>query len=68
MRTQWEHGRKPKIPLPPTSPKKEKNWTLEECMFEPSHWLHETFISKVVCHQFWPGLIAKGHKLWDIVG
>jgi hypothetical protein len=21
-----------KIPLPPSSPKKEKNWTLEECM------------------------------------
>jgi hypothetical protein len=21
------------------------------------HWLHETFVSKNVCHHFWPGLI-----------
>jgi hypothetical protein len=24
---------------------------------EPSHWLHEIFISRTVCHHFWPGLI-----------
>ncbi len=26
---------------------------------EPSHWLHETFISKIVCHHFWHGLMGK---------
>ncbi len=25
---------------------------------EPSHWPHETFISKTVCHHFWPGVMA----------
>jgi hypothetical protein len=24
---------------------------------EPSHWLCETLISKIVCHHFWPGQI-----------
>ncbi len=25
--------------------------------FEPSHWLHEIFVSKIVHHHFWPRLI-----------
>jgi hypothetical protein len=25
---------------------------------EPSHWPHETFISKTGCNHFWPGLMA----------
>jgi hypothetical protein len=24
---------------------------------EPSHWLHEISISKIIRHHFWPGLI-----------
>jgi hypothetical protein len=30
---------------------------------EPSDWLHETFISKPVCHHFWPGLMAGAQPL-----
>jgi hypothetical protein len=25
---------------------------------EASHWLHEIYISKTVCHHFWPGLVS----------
>jgi len=25
---------------------------------EPSHWLHAIYISKIVHHHFWPGLIT----------
>jgi hypothetical protein len=32
---------------------------------ETSHWLHEAFIFKTVCHHFWPGLMAGTQKLWD---
>ncbi len=28
---------------------------------QSSHWLHETSISKIVCHHFQPGLINWGH-------
>jgi hypothetical protein len=30
---------------------------------EPSHWLHEIFISKTVGHHFWPGLMAYA-EIW----
>jgi len=65
LRCYWEHLGEPhgKIlgtrqkqinpflhPSPPPAPK----WVCAEA----SHWLHETFISKIVCHHFWPGLMA----------
>jgi len=61
--THWEHGRKQKLALPPTSPKKKKNWTLEECMLSLLIGCMKLLFPKLFCHQFWPGLIAKGHKL-----
>jgi hypothetical protein len=43
-----------KIPPAPHLPKlqREKHFRVHA---EPSHWLHEIFISKTVCHHFWPG-------------
>jgi hypothetical protein len=35
-------------------------WEIDENTLvhpEPSHWLHEISISKIVCHHFQPGLI-----------
>ncbi len=41
------------------------SWVMSEC-WAPSHWLHETFISKTECHyHLWPGLMAGENKLWD---
>jgi hypothetical protein len=68
-RSYWEHpwgthwelegnkGKMKKKPSP-THPKlKRKNIKALRVHAEPSHWLHEIFISKTVCHHFWPGLI-----------
>jgi hypothetical protein len=30
---------------------------------EPSHWLHEIFISKTICHHFWLVLMV-GALIW----
>jgi hypothetical protein len=64
LRCYWEHLGEPHgktlgtrqkqkksllAPSPPSPPK----WVWAE----PSHRLHETFISKIVCHHFWPGLM-----------
>jgi len=38
--------------------KKKKHLDPSRGQAEPSHWLHATFISKTVCHHFWPGLMA----------
>jgi hypothetical protein len=48
--THWEQGKKQS-----TSGPKEKNSTPHEVHAEPSHWLHETFISNTVCPRFRPG-------------
>jgi len=34
---------------------------------EPSHWLHEIFISKTVCHHFWPGLKTFSVVMWFLI-
>ncbi len=49
--THWE----PKNAPPPLSPPKPKWRKLSP--LEPSHWLHEISISKMVCHHFQPGLL-----------
>ncbi len=38
---------------PPQNPKKGK-W----CHLEPSHWMKEVLIPRIVCHHFWLGQIA----------
>jgi hypothetical protein len=53
LRTWWEHiGKKEKIPVFPPPPS--RSWVHAE----PSHWLHETFISKTVHPHFLPRLTA----------
>ncbi len=58
LRAPWEHiGNKAKnlsLPLPPRK-KTVASWVHYA---EPSHWLHETFIFRTVCHHFWPGLMS----------
>jgi len=34
---------------------------------KPFHWLHETFISKIVCHHLLPGLMVKVQTLGHIL-
>ncbi len=62
----WEHiwnmirtrGKRKNIPLPHPLPKKKKLGPLmSPC--SAFHLLHGTFISKTVCHHFWPGLMAE---------
>jgi hypothetical protein len=61
--TLWEHdgntlGMRKKQKIPPPHPSRRKNWTPSWVHAEPSHWLHETFISNTVCQHFSPGLLA----------
>jgi hypothetical protein len=56
--------RKPKIISP--NPQNEKTGRIMNAC-EPSHWLHELFVFKIVCHHFWLGLMARatiwGHRI-----
>jgi hypothetical protein len=46
--------------LPPSFPKKKKAGLLmSPC--RAFHWLHGTFMSKTLCHHFWPGLMTWQH-------
>jgi len=56
-----EQGRK-KIITPPRPARKEKAGP-SSVHAEPSHWLHESSISKSVGHHFWPGRMA-GSVIW----
>jgi hypothetical protein len=40
-----------------------------ECMLGPSHWLHEIYLPKRVCQDFWPGLLplCKEHPTYSTV-
>jgi hypothetical protein len=66
MGTHWEQGKKnPKISLPPPHLKRKKldpSWLHAE----PSHWVHETSMSRSVCHRFWPTLMGGARMVWDI--
>ncbi len=61
MRTHWELGKsgeKRISPPPPLPPKlKRKKAKALECIFGPSHWLHENSLPKIVHHHFWPWLM-----------
>jgi len=47
----------------PPQPARKRNWAfLSLC--EPSHWLQEIFISKVICHHFSPKLMESMEVLW----
>jgi len=65
LRCYWEHlgephgktlgtRQKQKKSLLAPSPPRPPKWVCAE----PSHRLHETVISKIVCHHFWPGLMV----------
>ncbi len=54
-RTDWEKGGKKNLAT--TGPKRKKQDPPWEHA-EPPHWLHETFVFKTVCYQFWPALMA----------
>ncbi len=59
-RAWWEQGKKEKRKNPPPplpSPKKKKSGPLTSPCWA-FHWLHETFISKTVCHHFCRRLMA----------
>jgi len=47
----------PKKTDPPSLPPQKKNIGPYSVYVEPSHWLHEIFISKTVCHHFSLGLM-----------
>jgi hypothetical protein len=59
--TCWEQMKNEENPTPtPQHPKlKRKKIKALSVHAEPSHWLHEIFISKTVCHHFWPGVLIK---------
>ncbi len=71
--TSWEHdentlgtrkkNKKKSLPFTSHCPEFLKKLDLSCVHAESSHWLHETFISKTICHHFQYG----GHQLWDIV-
>jgi hypothetical protein len=48
--THREQGIKQKPPSPP--PSKRKKLDPSQVQAEHFHWVHETFISKIVCHHF----------------
>jgi len=54
MGTHWEWGKNKKSRPRPKKKELDPSWVHAE----PSHWLHETFISKTVHQHFWPGLLA----------
>jgi hypothetical protein len=62
MGTHWEQGIKQRNP----PPKKKTGPLMVHA--EPSHWPHETFISKTVCHHFWPGLKADAQTGGESLG
>jgi hypothetical protein len=43
---------------PPLLPQTEKKPDSSILHMKSPHWRHETFISKIVCRHFWPGLMA----------
>jgi hypothetical protein len=51
---------------PPKLPLERKNQGPSWMDVEPSHWLHEISISKIVCHHFWLGLMV-GLVIGDII-
>jgi hypothetical protein len=56
VRTHWEVGKNEKKSfLTPPTPQniKGKKTRRPECMFGPSHWLHEISLSKRLHHHFW---------------
>ncbi len=46
----------------PSNPKGKTLGTLNACRV--SHWLHAIFLPKIVCHHFWPRLMAKKKIIW----
>jgi hypothetical protein len=54
------------LPSPPPNLKGEKA-SHHECMFGPSHWLHEITLSIRVHHYFWPGLMPLQFTLKSIL-
>jgi hypothetical protein len=64
VRTHWEPGNmKTKSSNPPSQKKFEREKARHlECMFGPSHQLHEISLHKRVHHHFWPGLIIPHAK------
>jgi len=53
----WEHIGDQKKTDPLSPPPQKKNIGPYSVYVEPSHWLHEIFISKTVCHHFSLGLM-----------
>jgi hypothetical protein len=71
MGTWWKHVKNTlgtwktskRTPSPPPKRKKQgPSWVHAKL----SHWLHDTFISKTICHHFWHVLMAGAHTvgLW----
>ncbi len=56
-RCYWEHPWEPDGNMLGTK-KKRKEFEALWVHAEASHWLHEIYISKTVCHHFWPGLVS----------
>ncbi len=55
MGTHWERGgKKILLTLLPKTKKLDPSWVYVKSY----RWLHESFISKTVCHHFWMGLVA----------
>jgi hypothetical protein len=64
--TWWEHiENKEKNKIPPHCVQPQKKQTKP---FEPSHWLHEFSIFKMVCHHFQPRLMHPHYKLGVHIG
>jgi len=65
--THWEQKKKSSniSPYPPKT-QKEKNLgpSLSLSMFEPSHWMHENYILKIVCQHFSGGLMESIWEVW----
>jgi hypothetical protein len=71
VRTHWEVEENEKKIFPPPHPTqniKGKKTKHLECMFGPSHWLHEISLSKRLHHHFWHGLtpLAKNTPLISV--
>jgi hypothetical protein len=58
LRTWWEHFGDSKRSLPPSSQNpKEINRALLHAHVQPSHWPHEKYGCRTICHHLQPGLI-----------
>jgi hypothetical protein len=70
VRTHWEVGKNEKKISPPPQNIKGKITKHLECMFGPSHWLHEISLPKKLHHHFWHGLtpLAKNTPLIECWG